>query len=55
MKGRVFGIVGLVVVLLCWLSVFSRWSIFFLDTSPPDGSCRVTSVAVEQLPEIGSV
>jgi hypothetical protein len=30
MKGRVFGIVGLVVVLLCWLSVFSRWSIFFL-------------------------
>lgn len=30
MRSRTLGIVGLTASLLCWLSVFSRWSIFFL-------------------------
>lgn len=30
MKGRIFGAAGLMVVLVCWMSAFSRWSIFFL-------------------------
>lgn len=51
-SGRTLGIVGISVSLLCWVSVFSRWSIFYL--LPTVNARRETLVAIALL-SIGCV